>query len=160
MNGLSLSGNGQEGGASNNIDTASTITAADVPYDIPAAPVAPPSATLAATGNIPAAPFNSNSPPPDYSGLYAPVPTVTSTSVSAARSTESPPSSAAAGAAPYFPPRPAACVTTPAQMQQMYQQSPPPAFTHPPANNTDPRVKDSIELCQFAIAALGVRIIL
>lgn len=37
-----------------------------------------------------------------------------------------------------------------------YSAQPIPAVRSPPATSTDPRVKDSIEICQFAISALKV----
>ena len=41
-------------------------------------------------------------------------------------------------------------------LSQLYAQSPPPSFVRPPINNTDPRVQDTVELCNFAILALKV----
>jgi hypothetical protein len=39
---------------------------------------------------------------------------------------------------------------------QNFSFAPPSQFVSAPHNNSDPRVKDSIELCQFAIAAMKV----
>jgi hypothetical protein len=41
-------------------------------------------------------------------------------------------------------------------VNQYYAHSPPPAFTRPPVANNDPRVQDTVELCNFAILALKV----
>lgn len=41
-------------------------------------------------------------------------------------------------------------------LQQYYAQSPPPSFSRPPIANNDPRVQDTVELCNFAILALKV----
>jgi hypothetical protein len=42
-------------------------------------------------------------------------------------------------------------------VNQYYAQAPPPTFTRPPVANNDPRVQDTVELCNFAILALKVR---
>mmetsp|Transcript_33176 Transcript_33176/g.56765 ORF Transcript_33176/g.56765 Transcript_33176/m.56765 type:complete len:299 (-) Transcript_33176:101-997(-) len=45
-------------------------------------------------------------------------------------------------------------VVVTSNLSQLYAQSPPPSFVRPPINNTDPRVQDTVELCNFAILAL------
>ena len=45
-------------------------------------------------------------------------------------------------------------VANAATMNQYYAQAPPPTFTRPPVSNSDPRVQDTVELCNFAILAL------
>lgn len=55
------------------------------------------------------------------------------------------------------PPAPVV-VAASGNLQQYYAQSPPPSFSRPPIANNDPRVQDTVELCNFAILALKVTI--
>lgn len=60
-----------------------------------------------------------------------------------------------------YVPQPSAPPITPvvpsaANPGQYYAQKPPPSFTRPPTTYTDPRVQDTVELCNFAILALKV----
>lgn len=57
--------------------------------------------------------------------------------------------------APIYQPAPA--VTAPAPTTKPSASGPTPGFQPPrgpPINNADPRVKDAVELCNFAVAAL------
>lgn len=59
---------------------------------------------------------------------------------------------------PTAPPAPAPIVVPgSSNLQQFYAQSPPPTFSRPPTANNDPRVQDTVELCNFAILALKVQ---
>lgn len=112
-----------------------SATEANSALDIPAAPTEPPSAAF--TTKIPTAP-NQHHPSPDYSQHYAPAqPAVVPAVITAA--------SPAAGVPP---------IVTPASSYNHYT-APPSQYASPPVYNTDPRVKDTIELCQFAIASLN-----
>lgn len=51
-------------------------------------------------------------------------------------------------------------VANAATMNQYYAQAPPPTFSRPPVSNSDPRVQDTVELCNFAILALKVGFVL
>lgn len=100
----------------------------------------------------------------DDSGLdipAAPRPALTSTP--SANYVSSPSGSSAASPVPppfkAYVPQPTAHappVPVASNLGQYYAQSPPPSFVRPPINNTDPRVQDTVELCNFAILALKV----
>lgn len=110
----------------------------DVPYTIPAPPSVPPSAALAT--HIPTAPF-AGTPP------VSPLPYLGSSSVVAPT-----PVSLAATAS-------ATIQLATSNFHQYYATAPAlPPYYGPPVSNNDPRVKDTMELCSFAIAALKVSI--
>lgn len=50
---------------------------------------------------------------------------------------------------------PAASTVTPALSAALYAAAPPAQYSTPPVYNSDPRVKDTIELCHFAVASLN-----
>ena len=81
----------------------------------------------------------------------------------AAQSSPSPTTPSPPAPAPFkaYVPQPSAppvqpVVASSSNMNHYYAQSPPPTFTRPPVANNDPRVQDTVELCNFAILALKV----
>mmetsp|Transcript_77253 Transcript_77253/g.151544 ORF Transcript_77253/g.151544 Transcript_77253/m.151544 type:complete len:297 (-) Transcript_77253:26-916(-) len=78
-----------------------------------------------------------------------------------AQSSPSPTTPSTPAPAPFkaYVPQPSAppvqpVVASSSNMNHYYAQSPPPTFTRPPVANNDPRVQDTVELCNFAILAL------
>ncbi len=47
-------------------------------------------------------------------------------------------------------------VVVTSNLSQLYAQNPPPSFVRPPINNTDPRVQDTVELCNFVFLTIKV----
>lgn len=96
---------------------------------------------------------------PDISGLHIPAaPTVAPSPLLTSNIPQAPfMNPPAPTAAHYTPPsaeKTAGPATVVANNKAQFYQSPPATYVAPPYNNADPRVKDTIELCSFAVASL------